>query len=252
MQDIEQQYFAVGEQATAPVSFWARRKTRVGIAVAVGVTVLGLMGVYAFQSLRLSNMADDRASDVGKAVANETADCAKTDDVALCEARGRTNAAVATGSAFACTSLKGSELENCVRLVARSEADVDACAVLDKEGRTRCEDGAWSALAKAASDYDLCTHIVDEELQAGCQAQRITFPAMLEAIVASGDPDGCLQLEAEEEEGCRDMFISLDRDGDGLSRLKESQLGTSDDNADTDGDGYTDKQEIESGHDPLV
>ena len=47
------------------------------------------------------------------------------------------------------------------------------------------------------------------------------------------------------------MFSSLDQDADGLSLLEEYKLGTSDTNADTDGDGYTDSQEVASGHDPL-
>ena len=42
-----------------------------------------------------------------------------------------------------------------------------------------------------------------------------------------------------------------DKDRDGLSNLAEYNLGTNPAKADTDGDGYTDKQEVDAGSDPL-
>lgn len=42
-----------------------------------------------------------------------------------------------------------------------------------------------------------------------------------------------------------------DSDGDGLVNIVEQQLGTDMNNADTDGDGFSDGQEVQSGHDPL-
>ncbi len=42
-----------------------------------------------------------------------------------------------------------------------------------------------------------------------------------------------------------------DRDGDGLTNAKESELGTDPDKEDTDGDGIDDKTELDNGTDPL-
>jgi hypothetical protein len=42
-----------------------------------------------------------------------------------------------------------------------------------------------------------------------------------------------------------------DRDFDGLDAAEEESIGTSDTNTDTDGDGYSDKEEVLTGHDPL-
>ncbi len=43
-----------------------------------------------------------------------------------------------------------------------------------------------------------------------------------------------------------------DSDGDGLVNLVEQQLGTNMNASDTDGDGYSDGQEVQSGNDPLT
>ena len=66
-------------------------------------------------------------------------------------------------------------------------------------------------------------------------------PAQLAAIIANGDPLD-VAGSADRRDGCDDMFVSLDQD-DGLT-LEEFKLGTSDTNADTDGDGYTDREKL--------
>lgn len=46
-------------------------------------------------------------------------------------------------------------------------------------------------------------------------------------------------------------FGGEDTDGDGLSDIIEESFGTSKDNRDSDGDGYTDKEELLNGYDPM-
>lgn len=271
MESLPQEYFSVNQEPEAPVSFWRRKKTRVAIAVVCGVFLLGLVGVYAYQSFRLAQSAKERVSDVGKAVADATAGCTGAEDVAACEAKGRTDAAVTTGSAAACSTLVGSAFTNCVRLVSRNTVDPSVCAAIDDgDIRAVCEDAAWSEKARTASDYALCSHISNDETQSDCEAQLLPIviaddecekygvaqnicdaSIALDAVIAAGDPKACVQLPAADRDACEDTFASVDLDADGLSRLRESKLGTSDDNADTDGDGYTDGDEIATGHDPL-
>ena len=44
----------------------------------------------------------------------------------------------------------------------------------------------------------------------------------------------------------------IDWDEDGLSKAREAALGTSDYNEDTDGDGFSDKAEVDAGYDPIT
>jgi hypothetical protein len=48
------------------------------------------------------------------------------------------------------------------------------------------------------------------------------------------------------------VFDNADFDGDGLTNKEEMILGTSFRKADTDGDGYTDGEEVKAGFDPLT
>ncbi len=50
----------------------------------------------------------------------------------------------------------------------------------------------------------------------------------------------------------KEYETNLDRDEDGLSAYSEAVAGTSDRKIDTDGDGYSDKEELEGGFDPLT
>ena len=70
-------------------------------------------------------------------------------------------------------------------------------------------------------------------------------------MLAAGNFSGCAELSEEERVQCTEIFSSTDADVDGLTAQKEAELGTSDANADTDGDGYADGEEVSAGYNPL-
>lgn len=74
---------------------------------------------------------------------------------------------------------------------------------------------------------------------------KISFLVLAGLIVLSY---ACFSI-AQESSGSTNIFI--DSDQDGLSDSEEKAYGTNPANPDTDGDGYTDGVEINSGYDPL-
>lgn len=266
-----QNYFSLGEQPVAPLPWWKVKRFQIQLAVIAAVVVgIGVVGYYGYQAYTLTQVNSDALNQANTIIDAAALACADEEDPAACEAAARSDAARATGEISVCDGLEDAEFRNCVTLIAQDSRDADLCSVLSGDEETACADSATLFAAQDASDYGMCDSIVNADLKAACQNQLLDvviadgdcakygigedecgYPAKLAAIIADGDPLGCFSLPSDKQAGCNDMFTSLDQDGDGLLLLTESKLGTSDTNADTDGDGYTDGQEVASGHDPL-
>jgi hypothetical protein len=266
-----QNYFSLGEQPVAPLPWWKVRKFQARLAGIAGVIVgVGVVGYYGYQTYTLTHVNVDALKQAETILSAAAQICADEKDPVACEAAARADAARETGEASVCEGLVESEYVNCVKLIAQDSRDADVCRSLSGDDEVACADSATLFAAQDASNYGMCEAIVDADMRASCQSQLLKtviqdgecakygiaddvcgYPEKLAAIIATGDPLGCFSLPSEKQDGCSDMFSSLDQDRDGLTLLTESKLGTSDTSADTDGDGYTDSQEVASGNDPL-
>ncbi len=266
-----QNYFSLDEQAPVVLSWWKVRKNQMRMLAVVGIVVgVGVVGYYGYQTYSLTHVDVAKVDQAKNIIENAVASCAAESDPKACEERARSEAARTTSQPSVCSGLSDKKLTNCVTLIAMDTGKKEACASLSGSDQLSCENEAVFAAATRAKDYGLCSSIINDAIRATCQTQLVSvviaagectkyaiedatcaFPAKLDAVVAGGNPAGCAQFTGTQREGCEDMFSSLDQDGDGLSLLEEYKLGTSDTNADTDGDGYTDSEEIASGHDPL-
>jgi len=266
-----QNYFSLEEQPIAVAPWWKVRKFQVQLAVIAAVIIgVGVVGYYAYQMYSLTYV-DVTALNQAKSIISEAeSSCATADNVEECEANARADAARVTGEVSVCDGLAGAKLLNCVSLIANDNADPSLCSMLSGDDEARCQDGATLVAAKKAKNYGMCAAITDATMKIGCQGQLVDvviangecekygidastcdFPGALSAVVLSGNLDGCAIFTGDQKAECEDVFTSIDGDEDGLSLIEESELGTSDQKADTDGDGYTDFQEVETGHDPL-
>lgn len=266
-----QNYFSLDEQAPAVLPWWKVRKNQMRMLAVVGIVVgVGVVGYYGYQTYSLTHVDVAKVDQANAIITNAVASCATDKDPKACEDRARADAARSTGQSSVCSELSGAKLKNCVTLIAMDSGDRDICVLLSGAEQAVCEDEAMFAAATKAKDYGACSSISDATVKASCQAQLVSvviaadecakygiddavcgFSARLDAAIAGGNPSGCAQFSGDQMGTCEDMFSSLDQDADGLSLLEEYKLGTSDTKADTDGDGYTDSQEVASGHDPL-
>lgn len=265
-----QNYFSL-EPTPVKIPWWKVKKNQLRAGGAFGVLVgVGLVGYYAYQTYTLTHIDSAKIEQAQVIITQASTECTSAKNPQACEDIARAKAAKVTGQATVCDGLKDDALTNCVVDVARSTGNADACLLLSGDGATTCKDLATYTTAKNSKNYGTCSNIIDKKLIAGCQGALLPiviasnecikysidqatcdYPAKLVEVIAEGKLSGCAQLGDAYKGACEQAFSSTDQDGDGLSLAEESALGTSDTNADTDGDGYTDSQEVDSNHDPL-
>lgn len=265
MNDLQPQYFTPNEAPPAPVPFW---RSKNGLAVlGFGALVVVLVIIFIVNTVASRRTATNDAE-----LSHALTDCATAKDPAACEVKARTDAARQGNGSGACKGLEGDALTGCVTLAAFASLNEDDCDdAADAEGKTSCADSVRLRNAVAQNDYGMCADIQSETTRATCQTRLLSIVVaagkceengvdaavcdarmQMTTIVDAGDYKACAGLPSPYNVDCQDVFSSVDRDGDGLTRKEEFEVGTSDDAADTDGDGYADKDEIESGHDPLL
>ncbi|MFA6197868.1 MAG: hypothetical protein WC734_01785 [Patescibacteria group bacterium] len=99
--------------------------------------------------------------------------------------------------------------------------------------------------------------VVDGSNTATAQAFSLEYeqqpiPTDVTPCQRSADGTGCITSVDDTVDGLTENNVgSEDADGDGLTTFEETQYGTDANKADTDSDGYTDKEEIDNGYNPL-
>ncbi|MCD6435469.1 MAG: hypothetical protein J7L15_03695 [Clostridiales bacterium] len=120
--------------------------------------------------------------------------------------------------------------DDCTLLKVETDQSLCQVNILKNKDKTFCDNLQQVQLCKDiiiwqnASNIKNCDIIIDEDLKGEC-------------LAAFGDS------QAE--------YDMLDLDHDGLSNLKEVEIGTDPKRADTDGDGFNDGIEVQNGFDPL-
>lgn len=255
-----------GAPAQGPIgggSKISKKTWRIALAVVV-ILVLSVLGWRVYKN-RLLAIRDA----VEAQVQEKSTSCAVDD--AQCVERARIAAASEAGLVQACDGLSAGSFTRCVKRISVDQANPDVCKVLAKgPERDNCIDFALLAkLQKDGATTDACAKIVTPAARNSCNnaveeravrelacekydidESKCETEKKIRALLDAQDLKGCAQL-AGASDVCTDRFVAEDRDGDGLSRFEEVDLGTSDDNPDTDGDGYSDLLETNSGYNPV-
>lgn len=270
MENNQPQYFTPGLPPEPPKKWFQVRRNQImlGGGVVVGVAVIVLVVIFILNSIHATR--PNSLANVKDRIEQAVADCSQEKDPAACASRTQAELARAAATPAACQGLTDAAYSNCVGLIARDTKDIKVCSALTDDTKTSCQDAIVLLQATSAQDYKLCSALHDVTKQASCQAQILpsilaagecsTYDipqdqcdqqSALDAAIVAGNPAGCDTLQANFAASCHDIFSSIDADHDGLSLAEESKYGTSDQQADTDGDGYDDGVEVANGHDPL-
>lgn len=239
-----------------------------GTAVlAVGLIVGAVLFVRSRQKVEIATQNMDR---IEAQLTASLAGCAEQPDPDACRKKKIVLAAQATGAASVCEQLEGVDHDSCVWTIARDQEDPKSCAViLDETRRTECSDVLYLKAAISAKDPATCEKIVGEKAKANC-ATTLAGPlteanckergkdaaycadlAAMNASISKSDLEACKAIGTSDLRAeCEDAIGIPDFDKDGLNAEEEAQYGSSDKLADTDGDGYSDKVEIDGGYNP--
>lgn len=267
------QYFRFNDapQESAPKQPLWRPESLKRIGIIVGVLFVLVLGGIFLTNFVKSLSGDEVQSELEAAeaeVAQRQEECEEGDEA--CKDQAQTEVARASGVVEACNGLEEQALLNCVTLIAMEEKNQYACNTLGGGEQTMCSDAVLLARAEAGEGMSICKDIKDSTKKTSCEA-LVTSSArasgdcvkygvdqsvcdaqgVINALLAAGDFSGCAELPEEERIMCVERFSSTDADSDGLTAQEESAYGTSDQSADTDGDGYDDRTEIEAGYNPL-
>jgi hypothetical protein len=176
---------------------------------------------------------------------------------------------VENGDTSACEALEPTEKDDCFWGVANSKEDVSVCKkIVNTDWALRCKNGINKALAIKNNKESFCDKIEDEQKKTDCK-DELAGPVTASNCADRGGEDGlctmlavaeqaniaqdkrvCEKLDAEFVESCKTLVISDDPDFDGLESDVEALYGSDPDLKDTDGDGYSDGDELSAGYDP--
>lgn len=196
--------------------------------------------------------------------------CAQSDDQKACLETETKKSAVQLGMVEACIKLIGEEYDGCVWEVADQKQDASLCEpIVNEQHRTICSDSILFSRARQSRDESDCGMIKNVEKQAGCLlaiaepitgencAARGQDPAFCKMLIVAleartkQDRRICYQLTGDEVSYCVEHLERDDPDFDGISTLQETDFYQTDPyKADTDGDGYSDGDEVAAGYNP--
>jgi|GEM_PF-1542784 len=196
--------------------------------------------------------------------------CENTKNKETCVQQQTQKLASQTGNVLFCDGLTDKSFDACVWELGVDKKDPTICeAIVNEEWKKLCADSAYYSLAVDAGDAKLCDKIQNENKRLGCH--NGLEPVTAENCASLGkDPSECELLvvvkEANQKQDSRvcdkianvgqaeyckeELLLVDDPDFDDLDSSQEKSYGTDPYKADSDGDGYSDSQEITSGYNP--
>ncbi len=197
-------------------------------------------------------------------------ECDDAKDVEECLKNKTDEIAMMNGDVEMCQTLEGLALGNCIWGVARETEKPELCGQIAEDKRKiNCFNELYRVVALKESDVGICLNITNPTGQEGCKnvilgsittencQERGKDAAYCQMLAVGGiaaekqDKSICEQIEDETLlTECLEFVDVDDPDFDGLSSESEAGYGTDPHNPDTDGDGFSDGDEVEAGYNP--
>jgi len=266
----DQEFFDVEPAPKASAVAWRQPKLlAIASAAIVGVVVLAAVGWFAWNMMNTSVAPQGTQRTAEELAAQMLQECEEGD--AACANQANANAAREVGDAEACADVSGTMYDECLSVIAFDTGNPELCDDVSDDGQVACKDNAWIKASVDKKDYSLCANIEDADRRGSCEENIGAQAAIandcagynapvaycedqqeIEEVLVAGDPAGCLELSVEGRVNCQELFTVRDDDQDGLTKDREFTLGTSDQMADSDNDGYNDGEEVANGYNPLA
>lgn len=244
----------------------------VGISIISLLLVVGL--VFLVRGMLNRFAQDEKMEEVEVQVSRAEAECLSAQDQEKCISRIAFRLASDHGDSDYCIDIADAvERDECYTVAAVVSLNADGCTDVESaELRANCEDAILAQTidvndgieacegfsqevdrVSCKSVYEFTGMLAEDCLSRGISQQLCDDGAIMLQAIANENPDYCDQILNEEQVmTCIELVTVIDRDQDGLTEEEELLYGTDDRNPDTDGDGFGDRQEIESGYDPLA
>ncbi len=239
----------------------------VGGIILVFFLVIGAIWFWRGRDVRLAQQAQTQSQ-----LENERKivqqGCADGEDPVVCAQRKQS--ALSTGNTKLCDGLKGESHNGCLWQLAEQTHNATVCDQLgNPSSKQTCSESVWLSIALASKSPADCDKIKNTTKATACR-EVIAGPVTAENCATRGgdlkqcevftvaeeankkqDMRVCDTLAGDRVNSCKELVRVDDPDFDGLSSIQETgTYGSNPYKADTDGDGYTDGQEVKAGFNP--
>ncbi len=234
-----------------------------GVVIAIVIVVFVVRMVRGDKNQSFEPSLKDQKASIEKT-------CEGSEDKSACIRTLSEQAAVQSGQVELCKELEPAEYDGCVWEAADAKNDAALCeTIVDVGNKQLCADTIYLTQALESGNVALCDKIQNQDKQIGCK-QVALGPITAENCVSRGqdsgycemlqvalegnqkqDPRVCDKLGSERASDCRERVEVDDPDFDDLSTIQETgTYGSDPDKSDTDGDGYSDGDEVAAGYNP--
>ncbi len=234
----------------------------IGGGVVIAVVIITSAVLWLRKEANKPLLVFDRVSSIEK-------NCEGAVDPKSCKKIQLEQNAVLQANIELCEVLDGEDRDGCVWEVAISLQDAETCkAIANASSRAFCQDEIAYDVALMSGVLENCDKIIDETKRTGCQnglqpvtaencVQKQKDPAFCQMLFVTEqaaqkqDRRLCESLSGDDQFLCLESVLIDDPDFDGLSTQQELYTDkTNPDLADTDGDGYSDGDEVSAGYNP--